>query len=63
MDTNGHIHTSFVIAKTNGSSSVEQDYSHNFSKMVFEFSLEDVFAWTDSTIVLNWMTLADLKRT
>ncbi len=38
MDTNGHIHTSFVIAKTNGSSSVEQDYSHNFSIIVKWYS-------------------------
>ena len=69
VDTNGRIHTSFVIAKTKvapikkltiprlelcGARLLAQLLHH--CKKVFEFSLEDGFAWTDSTTVLNWMS-------
>ena len=66
VDTNGRIHTSFVIAKTKvapikkltiprlelcGARLLAQLLHH--CKKVFKFSLEDC---TDSTIVLNWMS-------
>ena len=69
VDTTGHIHTSLIIAKTKvapikrlsiprlelcGAHLLSQLLHH--CQMVFNLSSSDVFAWTDSTIVLNWIS-------
>ena len=68
VDTSGRVHTSLVIAKTKvaplkklsiprlelcGAQLLAQLLCH--CQKVFGFPTEDVFAWTDSTIVLNWI--------
>lgn len=69
VDSAGCIHTSLVMSKTKvapikrltiprlelcGAHLLAQVLHH--CKEVFSLSLKDVFAWTDSTIVLNWLT-------
>ena len=68
VDSAGGIHTSLVMSKTKvapikrltiprlelcGAHLLTQILHH--CKEVFSLSLKDVFAWTDSTIVLNWL--------
>ena len=67
VDFMDDIHTSLVMSKTKvapikrltipclelcGAHLLAQILHH--CKVVFSLSLEDIFAWTDSTIVLNW---------
>lgn len=69
VDSTGCTHTSLVMSKTKvapikrltiprlelcGAHLLAQILHH--CKEVFSLSLKDVFAWTDSTIVLNWLT-------
>ncbi len=69
MDTAGFIHTSLVIAKTKVAPikrltipRLELCGAYLLSQLlhrcqiVFGLSSADVFAWTDSTVVLNWIT-------
>ena len=68
VDSAGGVHTSLVMSKTKvatikrltiprlelcGAHLLAQILHH--CKEVFSLPLEDVFAWTDSTIVLNWL--------
>ena len=68
VDSAGGIHTFLVISKTKvapikrltiprlelcGAHLLAQILHH--CKEVFSLSLKDVFAWTDSTVVLNWL--------
>ena len=69
VDSSGCIHTSHVIAKTKvapikkltilrleicGAQLISQLLYH--CQKVFGFPTEDIFAWTDGTIVLNWIS-------
>ena len=68
-DSDGKVHVSLVIAKTKvapikrltiprlelcGANLLAQLLNH--AKEVFRLSLRDIYAWTDSTIVLNWLS-------
>ena len=68
-DSDGSVHTSLVIAKTKvapikrqtiprlelcGAHLLAQLLDH--VKEVFHLSIQDIYAWTDSTIVLNWLS-------
>ena len=68
-DSYGNVHISLVTAKTKvapikcltilclelcGAYLLAQLLNH--VKEVFHLSLRDVYAWTDSTIVLNWLS-------
>ena len=68
VDSAGGVHTSLVMSKTKvapikwltiprlelcGAHVLTQILHH--SKKVFSLSLKDIFVWTDSTIVLNWL--------
>ena len=68
-DSDGNVYISLVIAKTKvapikrltiprlelcGAHLLAQLLNH--VKEVFHLSLRDIYAWTDSTIVLNWLT-------
>ena len=68
-DSDGNVHLSLVIAKTKvapikrltiprlelcGAHLLAQLLNH--VKEVFHLSLRDIYAWTDSTIVLNWLS-------
>ena len=64
VDTTGIVHTSLVMAKTIKRISIPrlelcgaQLLAHllHHCQKVLEFPTEDVFAWMDSTIVLNWI--------
>ena len=69
IDSDGNVHTSLVIAKTKvapikrqtiprlelcGAHLLAQLLDH--IKEVFHLSIQDIYAWTDSTIVLNWLS-------
>ncbi len=69
VSTNGFVHTSLVTSKTKVSPikrstipRLELCGAHVLARLldhtrrIFEVPLSDVFAWTDSTIVLNWLT-------
>ena len=68
-DSDGNVHISLIIAKTKvapikrltiprlelcGAHLLAQLLNH--VKEVFHLSLRDIYAWADSTIVLNWLT-------
>jgi len=68
VDTNGSLHTSLVVSKTKvapirmvsiprlelcGAHLLAQLLHH--CKEVFNIPVGDIFAWTDSAIVLNWL--------
>ena len=69
MNSNGKVHTSLVMSKTKvapikrlsiprlercGAQVLTQLLRH--AKDVFQLPMNSIFAWTDSTIVLNWLT-------
>ena len=69
IDSDGNVRTSLVIAKTKvapikrqtiprlklcGAHLLAQLLDH--VKEVFHLSIQDIYAWTDSTIVLNWLS-------
>ena len=69
VNSNGKVHTSLVMSKTKvapikrlsiprlelcGAQVLTQLLRH--AKDVFQLPMNSIFAWTDSTIVLNWLT-------
>ena len=69
VDSTGYIHTSLVIAKTKVAQIKRLSIPHlelcgahllsqllHHCQVVFCLSSAEAFAWTDSTVVLNWIT-------
>ena len=59
LDSKGRVHTSLVASKTK----VAPKLLHHVRSTLY-IPVDDVYSWTDSTIVLNWLdgSLPNLHR-